>query len=643
MDDIFVKLIEDYKHDLNLNEKIRLYILNNVYTMDNLTEYVDLFSKTALEIGDEVGYAFSFGMYFWLYHGSDIELAHKYNQKALNLFKKIKDYKYHKGYLSVLNNELIYLNYKGSLLESYNIMYEGMTIAEETQNINYFLVFSINGVYLLLDLGLYDKAAELIKKFDENNVYKSKSDEAIILALKYKTNLYLSKFDEAYKWMTKLEEYNNKEKILEPYIIDSYQLQTYINLNNVSKAKEIYAKIIKESNKNNLTDTIDLNVAYLALARYYKYINNEKEAYKYYKLIYPTYNTLLGSKKQYLDEALDVFYKYDKDLFLTASKDKIKLTDDINKTLINICNSNNNVYDNFINFRYEFLFKKMEKLTLFIRKLNEAENKDDIYKLIQENIKEILNAKFVTCRIESNDYTYKNINLSKIDKIKYFRENDLPENTRKDCDELGVIKIYDKKINKYLFIFIGFVTTGNLELKENLYLISLIRELLIPIFNQIERYNEALDNYTHDELTHLLNRYGLDNLITDIFKENVKHYLLMMDIDDFKLINDTYGHTFGDKVLVEVSKILLECLGDDKVARIGGEEFIGFVNININIEEVLNNILDKIRNLTVDNVHVSISIGVDILNDASDITRAKGEADKKLYKAKRNKKDQYVI
>lgn len=642
MDDIFVKLIEDYKHDINTNDKIRLYILNNVYTMNNLTEYVDLFSKTALEIGDEVGYAFSFGMYFWLYHGSDIELAHKYNQKALSLFKKIKNYKYQKGYLSVLNNELIYSNYKGKLLESYNIMYEGMTIAEETQNINYFLVFSINGVYLLLDLGLYDKASELVKKIDQNDVCQSKSDKAIVLTLKYKTNLYLSKFDESYKWVSKLEEYNNKEKILDQYIIDAYLLQSYICLNNIDKANEVYRNLLDDINNDDVIDKVDLNVSYLALARYYKYIKNDLEAYKYYKLIYPTFNSLLGSKKQYLDEALDVFYKHDKDLYLNASKDKIKFTDDINKTLINICNSSNNIYDNFINFRYEFLFKKMEKLNAFIRKLNEANNKDDIYKLIQDNIKEVLNAKFVTCRIENNDYTYKNINLSKIDKIKYFREIELPENARNECDELGVIKIFDKKNNKYLFIFMGFVTTGNLELKENLYLISLIRELLIPIFYQIERYNEALDNYTHDELTHLLNRYGFDNLITDVFKENVKYYLLMMDIDDFKLINDTYGHTFGDKVLVEVSKILLECLSN-RVARIGGEEFIGLVNINVNIEEVLDNILNKIRNLTINGVHVSISIGVDILNDASDLTWAKSEADKKLYKAKANKKNQYVI
>lgn len=643
MDETFITLIEEYKENIQTHEKIRLYILNNIYAKTDLADYIDLFSRTALKLGDDVGYALSFCMYFWLYHGTDIELAHKYNEKALKLFRQIADYESQKGYLSVLNNELIYSNYKGDLVKSYQVMSEGMTIAERNQNINYFLVFSINGVYLLLDLGLYEKAFELVKKLDENNVYQSKSDKAIVLALKYKTNLYLANYDEAYKWVCELKKYNDEEKILEQYIVDAYALQIYIKLNNASKANELYSKIKKDIEYDDVADKIDYNVAYLALARYYKYINNEVEAFNYYHLIYPTYSNLLGSKKQYLDEAIEYFAKYDRNLYLESLNTNLELTGKINEALTLICNSSNNIYDAFINFRYEFLFKKMEKLSLFIRELNEVSDKETIYKIIQDNIKEILNAKFVTCRIDNNDYTYKNINLSKIEKLQYFTREELPENARKDCDELGVIKIYDQKINKYLFVFIGFSSTGNLEVKENLYLISLMRELIIPIFNQIERYNEAVDNYTHDELTHLLNRYGFDNVIDEIFKENTEQYLLMMDIDDFKIINDNYGHTIGDKALVEVSKVLMQCLGENKVARIGGEEFIGIVNININIEEVLNNILRGIRNLDIDGLHITISIGVDIVHDASDLSRARDEADKKLYKAKSNKKNQYIL
>ncbi len=160
MEETFLDLIDEYKSNFEINDKIRLYILNNIYTTDNIIDYIDLFSKTAFEINDEVGYAFSKAMYFWVYHGSDIDLAHKYNLEAKELFKKIDNYQYKPGYLSVLNNELIYNNYRGNFLNSYNTMSEGMKIAEETQNINYYLVFTVNGIYLLLDLGLFDKACE---------------------------------------------------------------------------------------------------------------------------------------------------------------------------------------------------------------------------------------------------------------------------------------------------------------------------------------------------------------------------------------------------------------------------------------------------------------------------------------------------
>ena len=643
MDDSFVTLIEEYKLNFETNEKIRLYILNNLYTKDNLIEYVDLFSKTALEIKDEIGYAFSHAMYFWLYHGKNIELAHKYNLEALSLYKKIKDYKYQKGYLSVLNNELIYYNYKGNLLNSYNVMSEGMTIAEETQNISYFLVFSINGVYLLLDLGLYEKAAELIKKLDQNQVYQSTSDKAIVLALNYKTNLFLSKYDQAYSYAIELDKYNKEVKIFEQYIIDAELLQIYIKLNNASNAKEIHTKLLNDINSNEITDKIDLNTAYLSLARYAVYNKNDVEAYKYYKLIYPTYNSLLGSKKQYLDEAIEYFSKYDNDLYLNAVRAKIELSDKINETLINICNSSNNIYDTFINFRYEFLFKKMEKLTLFIRKLNETDNSYVFYKQVEDGIKEVLDAKFVRCSAEGNDVFYKNIDLNEIDKFKYFTIEELPDIVKNEADELGIIKIYDEKNEKYLFIFVGLNNTTNLERKENIYLISLIRELLTPVFNQLERYNEAVNNYTHDKLTHLLNRYGFDIIFSDMFKNETKKYLLMMDIDDFKNINDTYGHVFGDKVLIKVAESLKKCLGENNVARIGGEEFIGIVDYNPNIYDVLNNILNTIRNLDFNECHVTISIGVDIVESKNDFMRAKDEADKKLYKAKHTNKDKFVI
>ena len=76
MNEEFLNIIEQYKTNKDLIDKIRIYILNHLYMTDDITQYVTLFGDTAKLIGDDVGYALSRGMLFWVYHGSDIELAH---------------------------------------------------------------------------------------------------------------------------------------------------------------------------------------------------------------------------------------------------------------------------------------------------------------------------------------------------------------------------------------------------------------------------------------------------------------------------------------------------------------------------------------------------------------------------------------
>ncbi|UKI50108.1 MAG: hypothetical protein L6U99_01175 [Clostridium sp.] len=63
-------------------KKIRIYVLNHLYSIENITDYLDLFLKTAESISDDVGCGLANGMYFWAYHGVDLKLAHKYNHKS---------------------------------------------------------------------------------------------------------------------------------------------------------------------------------------------------------------------------------------------------------------------------------------------------------------------------------------------------------------------------------------------------------------------------------------------------------------------------------------------------------------------------------------------------------------------------------
>jgi len=104
----------------------------------------------------------------------------------------------------------------------------------------------------------------------------------------------------------------------------------------------------------------------------------------------------------------------------------------------------------------------------------------------------------------------------------------------------------------------------------------------VVVFNDVselrgmERWMEYESR--HDSLTGLLNRQQFEErlqaALDDAQTGDEHHVLCYLDLDQFKLINDTYGHSAGDQLLKEISLLLKECLGDDdSLARLGGDEF----------------------------------------------------------------------
>lgn len=105
----------------------------------------------------------------------------------------------------------------------------------------------------------------------------------------------------------------------------------------------------------------------------------------------------------------------------------------------------------------------------------------------------------------------------------------------------------------------------------------------------IDLQNQLLDSQkklheiaTHDTLTRLINRYEILNVLTDEFhrslRENKPLSTVMLDIDFFKKVNDSYGHDVGDEVLVEVASRLKGAVRRyDKVGRYGGDEFLAIL------------------------------------------------------------------
>ncbi|WP_016917032.1 PleD family two-component system response regulator [Rickettsia honei] len=206
-----------------------------------------------------------------------------------------------------------------------------------------------------------------------------------------------------------------------------------------------------------------------------------------------------------------------------------------------------------------------------------------------------------------------------------------------------------------------------IELGINDYFVYPIEEseLLARIRTQLRRkqYQDNLRNdleqsvnlAVKDGLTGLFNRRYFDihlkQIIEKANKESIKLYLLMCDIDNFKHVNDTYGHQAGDKVLTIVSRILKNTLRvTDLIARFGGEEFtILLTDIDISKAiETAERVRVKIKYMNfhiedqIEPLKTTISIGVTKYKKEESIESFIERADKAMYEAKTTGKNKVV-
>ena len=160
-----------------------------------------------------------------------------------------------------------------------------------------------------------------------------------------------------------------------------------------------------------------------------------------------------------------------------------------------------------------------------------------------------------------------------------------------------------------------------------------------------------------DGLTDIYNRKTFDRFVQDLVERNMisktPFSMLMVDIDDFKRVNDTYGHQVGDRVLVAIAQQCAKFIrGDDMVARFGGEEFVIIL-----LGASLRNATKKAKQISKEIaatryaldgamagqvLSVTVSIGVSAYRHGDRVATVTERADQALYRAKRKGKNKAV-
>ncbi|MDM8533928.1 diguanylate cyclase [Clostridiaceae bacterium HSG29] len=231
---------------------------------------------------------------------------------------------------------------------------------------------------------------------------------------------------------------------------------------------------------------------------------------------------------------------------------------------------------------------------------------------------------------------------------------------RLDGNEL--IYILDMDSTNWKFIYIvnqnwikkAFAT---LQLKYAIYIIftlifsfGLMRIVNVANRKRIQEEKKLLSSLETDHLTGALNRKMLDVKFDEFIAaiDDKNFCVAMLDIDDFKIINDTYGHGFGDEVLKQITRTIKNSLREnDIVSRFGGEKFVILLyNTNITLaEDICNRIVKNIKHDTNENLEIIVTASIGLVNYTKNHTSESilKLADDNLYKAKKNGKNQVIV
>lgn len=150
-----------------------------------------------------------------------------------------------------------------------------------------------------------------------------------------------------------------------------------------------------------------------------------------------------------------------------------------------------------------------------------------------------------------------------------------------------------------------------------------------------------------DKLTGLFNRhYMIDRLKGILDEGDRKYWIAMVDVDDFKSVNDTYGHNSGDYVLKEIAGIMGDICKDCTICRWGGEEFLiagdGRKPAKAMMEEMRTALESRVMKTDGFTFKVTCTIGLAMLGDANSIDEWVKMADDRLYYGKKNGKNRVV-
>jgi diguanylate cyclase (GGDEF)-like protein len=230
--------------------------------------------------------------------------------------------------------------------------------------------------------------------------------------------------------------------------------------------------------------------------------------------------------------------------------------------------------------------------------------------------------------------------------------NDLRAGSRSGGDEIGSFLSVPMVIQGELIGVLNLAHSANGAFQEeHLRLLTLIASQAAALLQRVVMFEELARLAITDDLTGLCNRRHFLERLSDELRRGERYglrfSLLFLDIDNFKVINDTYGHTLGDRILADLGKVLRKWgRSSDLIARYGGEEFVAILPMTDGVQA--ERAAERLRAMVAERSfprrkRLTVSLGVASYpadgRSAEDLLQ---RADGALYQAKRQGRNRTV-
>lgn len=603
------------------------------------------------------------------------------------------------GVIDVITGFMATKFMSGKYVESIEWGLKGLELVKEYNDIERLLIIKNNMCAIYMETGQYLKAIKILDKIEEIPWVGSKTNKITLKLNRVFCEFMENRIDEALKTLDSIKDCINDIPALKvKWLIEKARICIKKNLYNEAKEILLQAEnIIKSIDIPKVNEEIILCLAdiYLYNGEYSKTIKSLKSIEK--KVLKT--NVLILIK--------DLYYK------LSVAYEKIgdyenwnfyfKNYNNIEKQLLEIQEQTSikmlDYYKEDINnIDYKKLYEKNLSLLEFGKVITNNLNKDNILNIIAEQIKSFIDYDIIYISIydeKINNYRFEliiNENTIVTSNDNIVIEDSLTKYSIRNKEVLLVNNI-NKEHNKYIIDYESYkknvksknYSYNNVKEIKSIFIIPMIIKGKVIGTITIQKYDEnfyklndlitlktlanfisiALDNSflykkveynaNYDSLTDIYNRRmaieKINKVRESLQKKFSKHYIAIMDIDNFKSINDIYGHDMGDKVLVSVTKEIKKVIKEEDIlGRYGGEEFILLIKDNNcdfkdTIEKIRKNIEDlNIKDLNNNKIEVTISIGVENFDlKYKTLEENICVADKKLYLAKNTGKNKVIF